>query len=470
MVAASLTMAHKPASFLVALSILVCCSRRGGGAVAKAVPTALEASYKDRIWAILNGSAEAAADHLKKRLALGAGAQDNVFGGYELEIEQARHPEEAKWLHTCTQVDSTRDSVENCALRQLQALVALCDVPDIFKRDEDARTLAEQHVTTLLKMKKVSALGLSLSTVSGASLFFHQKSPGAAADDVDVSPTVQASVLMAVVRCGEALGLKTHMDEAETWFIGLGKVYPQSIWNQSMVSFHKLSIMWESLSVIASHVSRSSSFHEDILEYLGRFEVFLRQAWEESPESWSFASARALALRWQSKGLKKKRRTMLKRWAEEHVDRFLGRHLKTKGSLSGVPEKSVSEGILAKIGGAGYTCGPLQGLAALAAVLNDPELIQVVLQLLEKDIKHYQLSEASSGPFKEKVGPSVMGAFFRDEQQMKMERRQSLRVDDTAMCLIAMTQALEVLEGIQGVVVGDSAPVKAKSAASSTEL
>merc|ERR1712151_1260941 len=110
------------------------------------------------------------------------------------------------------EVDSSRDSVENCALRQLQALVALCDVPDIFKRDEDARMLGEQHVTTLLKTKKVAALGLSLSAVSGTSLFFHQKSPGAAsADDLDVSPTIQASVLMAVVRCGEALGIKSHL-------------------------------------------------------------------------------------------------------------------------------------------------------------------------------------------------------------------------------------------------------------------
>jgi len=461
--ASLLAMIHKPASLHVGLAILVCCSCTGGGATAKDVPTALEASYKDRISAVLNGSAEAAASHIKKRLALGAG--DSVFGGYELDIGQ-----EGKWLHSCIEVDSSRDSVENCALRQLQALVALCDVPGIFKRDEDARMLVEQHVTTLLKTKKVAALGLSLSAVSGTSLFFHQKSPGAAsADDLDVSPTIQASVLMAVVRCGEALGIKSHLDEAETWFVGLGKVYPHSIWNQSLVSFHRSSIMWESLSVIASHVSRSSSFHEDLQEYLGQFEMFLRQVWEESPESWSFSSARALALRWQSKGLKKKRRAMLKRWAKEHVDRFLGRQSKA-GSLAGSPEKSVSEGILAKIGGAGYTCGPLQGLAALAAVLNDPELIQVVLQLLEKDIKHYQLSDSNSGPFKEMVSPSTLGAFFRDEQQLKMERRRSFRVDDTAMCLIALTQALEVLAGIQGVVVGDSTPVKATSSESSTEL
>jgi len=36
---------------------------------------------------------------------------------------------------------------------------------------------------------------------------------------------------------------------------------------------------------------------------------------------------------------------------------------------------------------------------------------------------------------------------------MKLEKRNSLRVDDVVQCMVAMTQALKTLGGIQGVVV-----------------
>ncbi|CAE8636404.1 unnamed protein product [Polarella glacialis] len=131
----------------------------------------------------------------------------------------------------------------------------------------------------------------------------------------------------------------------------------------------------------------------------------------------------------------------------------------------------MSDGILARIGGGvRYTCGPLQGLASLASVLSDAELLQVVLKLLEKDADRYQLGESTAGPpqLSGKVAADLQGAFFRDEDQLKMEKRHSLRVDDTAMCLIALTQVLEVLAKVQGVVV-DEAVTKARAAGSGPE-
>lgn len=113
---------------------------------------------------------------------------------------------------------------------------------------------------------------------------------------------------------------------------------------------------------------------------------------------------------------------------------------------------------MARIGGAGYTCGPLQGLASLAAVVSNAELVQVVLQLLEKDIDRYQVSPSNENQpqvSKEALWreAGLTGAFFRDEQQMKLEKRRSLRMDDVVQCMVALTQALKTLEGIQAVVV-----------------
>merc|ERR1712094_142312 len=127
---------------------------------------------------------------------------------------------------------------------------------------------------------------------------------------------------------------------------GLNKIYPQNVWNETLVSFHRSSMMWESLSVIASFVGKESSFHEELQSYLNRFEGFLQKAWEDNAQYWSFSSARALSIRWHSKGLKKKKRTAIKKWAKEHVDRFLGRPSKKASGLDGSDTEKMAEGIL----------------------------------------------------------------------------------------------------------------------------
>lgn len=412
---------------------------------AKKLSTALEASYKDRITAKIASSLEATLQHLGVRLTL----DGKRFSGYEFELDEKS--ENPVWRRACTEVDAERDTVENCALRQLHALAALCDGPGDLSGGA-RRKLIDGHLKAL-KAKEVSNLAIKRNKFDGVDIWFHHKTPTGSSDDVDASPAIQASALMALARCAAATGQKEYFSDAESWFEGLQKVYPQKLWNSTLVSFHKSGIIWESLALVLSHVPADSDFHDSLLQYVRDFEAFLLRVWNETPETWSFSSARALALRWQSKALKgKKSRTMVKKWAQEHVDRFLGR------------ETEVSKGVLARIGGQGYTCGPLQGLTSLAAVVSDAELVQVVLKLLEKDLNSYQLGPSNEGPDKvlSRPGHDVLsGAFFRDDQQLKLERRRSLRVDDVVQCAVAMTQALKTLEGIQGVTVDADASAAA---------
>mmetsp|Transcript_40844 Transcript_40844/g.83935 ORF Transcript_40844/g.83935 Transcript_40844/m.83935 type:complete len:438 (-) Transcript_40844:13-1326(-) len=401
----------------------------------------LEASFKERIQEVLNSSATSAAEHLAMRLDSKPG---HLFAGYEVEFGKSGPDRHVEWLHGCLDVVTSRDSIENCILRQLQALTALCDLQGL-RYNEQVRKIAERHLV-LLKEQKLALLGVNVQKVSGASILLVQKQPANSAD-VDASPAVQASALMALVRCGEAVGSKEHLNDAEAWFQGLNMIYAESVWNKSFTTFHRAAITWESLAVTALHIPKHSSFRDQLEEYIRDFEAFLRQAWEAHVDFWSFSSARALAVRWSSKGLRKQQRKLLKRWAQEHVDRFLGR---SSGSGIKAGPEGVSEGILARIGGNRYTCGPLQGLASLAGILKDAELIQVVLQLMEKDILRYQLSESNPGPFRS-APPELFGAFFRDGEQMELEARQSLRVDDTAMCLIAISHLIETLQSIRGV-------------------
>lgn len=395
---------------------------------------------------MLNTSATLAARHLSKRFSL----TTNLFSGYELEYGKGSKAKAAKWTHDCLGIATSRDSVENCVLRQLQALTALCDVP----MTADSKEIAEKHLGHLLRSPEIPELAMKLQKMSGASIFLVRKEPDGDPGDMDASPAIQASMLMAAVRCGQALGQKQHLDDAESWFLGLSTIYPEDMWKKSFTSFHRSAMTWEALAVTALHIGKDSSFHQDLEEYLQRFEIFLRDTWEENKEHWSFASARALAVRWFSTK-KKKERVKLKQWAVEHVDRFLGR---SHVHLTDGPNDRISKGILARIGGSRYTCGPLQGLASLAAILKDAEVIQVVLQLMEKDITRYQIQPSNPGPIRGPIRKpadllGLLGGFYRDDDQLQLEHRKTLRVDDTAMCLIAITHMLETLASIKSVVV-----------------
>ena len=104
--------------------------------------------------------------------------------------------------------------MENCILRQLQALSALCDVP----MTAESKEIAEKHLAHLLRSPEIPELAMKLQKMSGASMFLFRKHPDSAAD-MDASPAIQASMLMAVVRCGQALGQKQHLDDADSRFL-----------------------------------------------------------------------------------------------------------------------------------------------------------------------------------------------------------------------------------------------------------
>lgn len=414
----------------------------------KQPPVALESNFKARISSKLNASIEALMAHLEARLSLGGGAstrQDTgVFGGYEVELggEGA-----AVWRHRCTEINSSHDTVENCALRQLHALTALCDMGGLRQEKRvSGAALVRRHLK-VLSAPDVPALGLLRRTFDGVDVWLHRRRPSSGDDDVDGSPSLQASALVAVVTCAAEVGEKKYFQEMHSWFVGLKKVFPESNWDNKTISFHKAAIVWESLALVASHLP-PSSFQEEILEWIKMFESYLRRAWLNDQSLWSFSSARAIAVRWHSKALKtKKQKTLFRKWAQEHVTRFLGSAGKSM------------EGILARLGGpATYTCGPLQALGALVSVLPDAELMRSTLGLMEKDVDRYQLTAENqeTAKYMQFFGEIGNGAFVRDVQQLTMEKRQSARVDDSSMCLIALTHILRAMDGVIAVNLEDS--------------
>lgn len=463
----------------VLLLLLILHAPGSDTAAAKKAPVALEAGFKERITLRLNGSAEAALDHMTARLGIGP----YVFSGYELNFkyeapaQPASSPSPAPlmdvpksykdrgWTHSCMSVDPNRDSVENCALRQVYALGALCDSNGYVRRSEVAKALVIKHLDEFIA-KEVPSLGLHNRKFDGTDLWFHRKTTDSGPDDVDVSPAMQSTVMAAVVRCAHVVGKPKYFQDAESWFKGLQKVYPAKMWNATWVGYHKNSIVWESLAIVAESLPKESSFHADVVRHLELFEAQLRELWKADPNLWSFASARALSIRLHGKLRTKKQRTDLKVWVKEHVDRFLG---PKAGSFKGDPlkatERELTEGILARVGREKYTCGPLQGLVSLATVLSSPELITVVLQLMEKDVGRYQMRTLHENKLKppfepelDEFDPGVVGGFFRDEGQMDMEKRRSIRMDDTAQCVVALTSVLRTLETIAGVAVDEGKP------------
>eukprot|EP00927_Polykrikos_kofoidii_P048693 TRINITY_DN42920_c0_g1_i1.p1 TRINITY_DN42920_c0_g1~~TRINITY_DN42920_c0_g1_i1.p1 ORF type:complete len:506 (+),score=100.16 TRINITY_DN42920_c0_g1_i1:88-1605(+) len=454
----------------VLLGLLVGAPSPAQHGVSAKLTVAIEAAFKKRISRKLESSLALATNHLTTRLGLEGGP----FAGYELEVQTAEDSSTSRWRHKCEEVVEDRDSIEYCALRQMHSLAALCDAGDKAERNNATIDLIHQHLKAMLS-ESLPNLAVSLKHFDhGSDIFFHRLSPSAPVDKLDASPTLQASALMAMVRCADALGEKHYFQEAEAWFQGLQKLYPQDLWNATLVNFHKSGIVWESLSLVLSHLPVESSFHERVLEYVVAFEAFMAKLWAENPNAWSFASARALVIRWRSQSLKKKKqRSKVRKWAREHVDRFLGRK---SASLKG-GEAGLTEGILARMGGAGYTCGPLQGLTSLAGILADADLVQVVLKLLEKDVDRYQLIAATPAPWGPLVdaGFAVEGSFFRDDQQLLLEKRRTIRVDDPVQCVIALTQALKALDTFIGVEVelppGDEgAPPPAVEAAEAAEV
>merc|ERR1719343_1726373 len=129
-------------------------------------------------------------------------------------------------------------------MRQLHALAALCDAGDVANRSEASLKVISHHLKTLATSRELPSLGLRKTKFDGTDMWLYRRSPATSSDDVDASPALQASALMAVVRCADALGERSYFQEAESWFIGLRKMYPEKSWNTSHVSMHRSGIIW----------------------------------------------------------------------------------------------------------------------------------------------------------------------------------------------------------------------------------
>lgn len=424
-----------PRPLLALAAVVALCAPRVG---AKKVPVALEAGYKTRITSLLGDSLDAATAHLVQRLAMGGG-EEAAFGGYELDFQNDGETAPA-WRHSCTEVNVTRDSTELCGIRQLQALAAVCDASE----DTPAHKPAILAHLKKLGRAKVPELGMKRIPMSGAEVWAYRK---ASDGEFDGSPALQAAALMATVRCANATQSKEHLQEAESWFVGLQKIFPKRLWgDERVVSFHKNAIIWEALAIVSMYLPRKSSFYEDLQELIAELENHMWEEWTKKGSLWSFSSARAIAVRWDSGGYKTKRsRQRARRWGSEHLARFMGDTSSDKPS-----------GLLAQLG-EGYLCGPSQGLAPLAAMLGDAKAVHLVLKLLERDVAKHQLGMTDESIASRTPGlpvdreGEVRGAFVRDGFQLQSEMRRSLRVDDPAQCVVALTEALRLLEGLQGV-------------------
>lgn len=425
-------------------------------------PVAVEARFKERITKKLRASLSVATEHLA--WVLGVRAIDgnkksasrtiSTFGLYELQLAG-----EQEWRSSCeVDIDVEKGSIMLCVLHKLQALTALCGV-------EGAATQYRSGVLALLQQllskrdKVIPGLGLKralLPISNGLEAWLYEKEPKSG--EYDISVAVQAAAMLSVVQCGSALGERELFKDVQSWFVAVVKVYPKNTWDK--LSFHSNSILLESLVLMSATVRKDSSFAEEIQEFISDFESYLQATFTQDPRVWSFSGAHAAVLRWlaESKMIRKKR---LGSSVDEYIKRWI----------------SISPGLNAS---STYTCGPLQGVAPLLLKRGTEaaELVSSVLRLAEKDVDLFQINAAgetrsvAAGRIDDKLlaaqGATIEGAFLRDEAQLRSEKRWSLRIDDTAQCVIALTRTLRLVEDLMGVEVPEP-PVPAASGDSNAQ-
>lgn len=426
-------------------------------------PVAVEARFKQRITAKLQASLSLASEHLAWTLGVqetaaarsGMAGNPGTFGKYELELAG-----EGAWRRSCeTDIDAERDSVTLCALHKLQALTALCEV-------EGMAVAHRAGVMALLRQllgrrgRVVPGLGVKralLPVATGLEAWLVEKAPGSGEYDIQVA--VQAAAMLAIVRCGSALGEREVFSDVQAWFVAAEKAYPRSAWDR--LSFHSNSILLESFVLISTTVHHGSAFAEEIREFIAAFESYLQTAFSRDPKLWSFSGAHAAVLSWAAEK-KRARRKQLGRTVDEYVRRWRAM----------APGLNVSWT---------YTCGPLQGLAPLLLKQGSDaaELVGSVLRLAEKDVDLFQLHgrganrSAAAGRLDAGVleaWPALEGAFLRDEEQLRREQRWSLRIDDTAQCALGLARTLRVLEGLRGLDVPEVADHGAEAGSSPGSL
>jgi len=412
----------------------------------KSPPVAVEARFKERITLKLEAALASATAHLAWALGVTSESSEDVFAPhYELDLRTG-----STWRAKCeADIDTERDSVAHCVIHKLQALSALCEAPGV----------AEAHRPGILRLLKqllvkretvIPGLGVKRSMLpigNGMEVWMSETSVGSG--NFDVMVPLHAAATLAVVQCGSALSEPKFFETAQAWFASIEKAWPQRAWAQA--SFHMNSILWESFVRISTMIRSDSSCAEELQDFNRGFEAYLQAKFSENPQSWSFSGAHATVLTWQREK-KKARRKKLAASIIEYTRRW--RQL--------APALNVTTS---------YTCGPLQGVAPLLLKPGEEaaELVSSLLKLAEKDVDLFQLSFAQSGDsdaastdpspaaarvgekLLKKLGGELNGAFVRDEGQWKGEKRRSIRIDDTAQCVVGITRTLQLLETLVGV-------------------
>lgn len=414
------------------------------GKAKQPMPVAVEARFKERLTAKLEASLSSALGHMA--WALGLDTDGAVFGQhYELDLASEG------WRTACEKDISTEyDSISHCAIRKLQALTAFCEVESAAQEHRDA---IQRLLKQLLQKREtiVPGMGIKRSLLpigNGIEAWMSELKPGSG--NYDVIVPLHAAAMAAVVQCGSSLNMTEPLAEAHGWFAAIEKAYPPSAWAQN--SFHLNAILWESFVLIYTMVRPGSSFAEELQDFLDDFDAYLQAQFDKEPKAWSFSGARAAVLSWVS-AKKASRRKRFGKMIDEYMNRWkeIGAAMQTKEM---------------------YTCGPLQGVAPLLLKRGDQaaELVSSVLALAEKDVDLFQILGASEKPeirsiAAQRLGDGLLGkhagglegAFLRDEAQLKNDKRRSIRIDDTAQCIMGMYRTLQLLDDLVGVEVEQGA-------------
>jgi len=418
------------------------------GKTKQPLPVAVEARFKERITSKLTAALDQAVGHLATALGVQEESQkgDAFFGRhYELDVLDDGH-----WRSGCaTDVDATRDSVSHCAIRKLQAMTALCETPAVA---EKYKTGINRLLKQLLRNREkvIAGLGVKRSLLplgNGIEAWMSEVAPGSG--NYDVVIPLHAAAMLAVVQCGSALNQQEVFSDVQAWFTAITKAYTRE--HREQQSFHSNAILWESFVKISSLVREGSSFAEELQDFLEEFEAYLQVQFDKDPRVWSFSGARAAVL----SHLMAKKAARRKKFGKI-IDEYMKRWKQI------APQMKINEM---------YTCGPLQGLAPLLLRRGDQaaELVSSVLAMAEKDVDLFQVTadrgDGTPSQAAQRLGDAVLtkqgalleGAFFRDQQQLVSEKRTSVRVDDTAQCVMALTRTLQLLDDLVGVEVEDPA-------------
>mmetsp|Transcript_17741 Transcript_17741/g.47402 ORF Transcript_17741/g.47402 Transcript_17741/m.47402 type:complete len:445 (-) Transcript_17741:36-1370(-) len=426
---------------------------------------ALQAHVKRDLVASLASSLDAAATHLLWFMGMeeadsGGRKFPDLFRRYELNLT------DGSWVEDCA-VDATNttESMEYCVYRKLEGIRALCSA---------TRALPKEHHGALQAALK--ALGRQQENIPGLSL---RRDPmpdptgegkrgdaeafvftdAAGTGRKVLSPTVHATAMATVARCELALGSQVKWSTIAQWFVAADQTVTQVL-PQKTLTHHMLGIVWETLSFAAAQLPTDR--HKEIRaaeKVVSTVEKTVRKQFQRKKDRlWAYSAASATAFRLNTSKVTGKIES-LQKLARAHADRFRDQVL---------PSINASEMC---------TCGPVTGLAPLATLLQDPRLAMLVIELVTKDIRLFQVPQdfaaqegAQLGSLARAPEPRrLRGAFGRHPRQLHMEGRpMSMRVDDTATCLAAVAAALSMVEGMPGVEDADLPQELSASAAAGT--